>query len=778
LLLEKCDGTDQCADLSLASDELGCSCREDEFTCSCIEEKTCTKINGCIKKTYIINGFLQCPAGPFSGISLERIPYGSYGRVMLYRLRNISECINIGLPNCNPSSCYNSNFSFCGDEQCFSSHVICTSYISENDKSYGKGVFECADNSLIFQSQFCDGIIDCSDGSDEYINQRGFKCSKCATNHPGIKCNKCNLPQNNLYDDIAQCDDNSDLCWNGTDSCFHCLDNRLLISLKQVCDGVSDCYDMSDECLCEKYINSDACKRLFQSKNSTCIGNNELGNSSRSFDVDTNNTVVTCQTKLHTIQAVVCDGRPECRDYSDECNCANPPSFCSDPCHIYFPMGDRYCDGVADPAWMLINNSDCPQGFDESQCPTRFQCNASGRISIDILQMCDGKRDCDDNSDEMACENDRIFSSKTEMIDNAGVRTAFWIMAVIVFIGNTGVIITSTSYLKKKKVIDGLTFQHFIILNISVADFLMGMYLITIAVFNEVFSGFYGDIDHKWRSSLECSIIGSIAVISSEASCFLLVLLTAFRLVNVCRPVWALNASLLPWKLCVGGAWIMSLLLSILPDLNFMSEYFVHSVSFVSLFSEENSWEVGKLKQFVCRYKELSNLTQKAHENNLESIQIFLKSNFDEDVRLLGYYGATSVCLPRFYVLQGESAWEYTILIITIDFLCFLFILLGYVFILKRSHQSSENLRSNKSDKQYTTMQKRIARIIATDFFCWIPICITAYIVISGVVSFRSVKPLYGATAAFLLPINSALNPFLFSSLPDKLVQLCRHKNK
>ena len=32
----------------------------------------------------------------------------------------------------------------------------------------------------------------------------------------------------------------------------------------------------------------------------------------------------------------------------------------------------------------------------------------------------------------------------------------------------------------------------------------------------------------------------------------------------------------------------------------------------------------------------------------------------------------------------------------------------------------------------------------------------------------------YQITVVFLLPINSALNPFLFSSLPDKLVALCR----
>ena len=52
-------------------------------------------------------------------------------------------------------------------------------------------------------------------------------------------------------------------------------------------------------------------------------------------------------------------------NFSDECQCSNPPSFCKDSCHSYFPMGDRYCDGIEDPAWQYINSSDCPRGFDE-----------------------------------------------------------------------------------------------------------------------------------------------------------------------------------------------------------------------------------------------------------------------------------------------------------------------------------------------------------------------------------------------------------------------------
>ena len=54
----------------------------------------------------------------------------------------------------------------------------------------------------------------------------------------------------------------------------------------------------------------------------------------------------------------------------DECSCPNPPDFCNDSCHSYYPMGDRYCDGIEDEAYKLINNSDCPKGFDELLVPS------------------------------------------------------------------------------------------------------------------------------------------------------------------------------------------------------------------------------------------------------------------------------------------------------------------------------------------------------------------------------------------------------------------------
>ena len=718
----------------------------------------------CINKTSAIqNGFVQC-------LDETRITFGSYGQINIYELNNISECNEIGFPQCDNSTCYNFHTLNSTKKHAATSYLSCTSFCS-GQKYCKKPAFKCSDNRYIFLDHFCDGIKDCIDGSDEIVNK------------PGFKCNRCVLPLDNLYDGIPQCVDSSDLClFTNNEFCFECLDKRLLISSQQVCDGVYDCYDLSDECLCDTYFDAEMCVNRFKSNNSACFDTDRLATSHSLFKIHLTNSLnskkkrtVTCQTKYDSVQANLCDGRPECEDFSDECKCSNPPSFCNDSCPYNSTMlGVRYCDGVEDPVWIYFNDSRCPKGFDELQCPKRFKCNASGNVSIDVFQVCDGKPDCDDSSDENNClpkNNRAMFSSDAKMISEPAFEAAFWIIGFIVLFGNAYVIVDTAKFLNQQNEFDAFVFQRVIILNISIADFIMGIYLITIVAHNQAFSGIYGSMDREWRSSSKCSVIGSLSVISSEASCFFMVVLTAFRLNNISKPFASLISSLRPWKLSLVAVWLLSICFGIIPITSVAPSYFVDSISFSSKFHQNGTIDIAKLKQFMCRYALLSNTTVKDYGNEVESIKMFLKNNLPDSlpVRVFGYYGETSVCMPRFYLDHGEPSWEYTLSLITVNLLCFIFIVVGYVIIYWLSNKSSSKEQSNRSKQEAVKMQKRIARIIATDFCCWVPICIMAYV--DHEIDFPT--SVYQINAVFLLPLNSALNPFLFSSLLDKLIEFC-----
>ncbi|CAK8686586.1 unnamed protein product [Clavelina lepadiformis] len=147
--------------------------------------------------------------------------------------------------------------------------------------------FECSDGSCILREAYCDGVIDCDDGSDER------RCSGCRWNEIECFSGEC-VPS------AARCDGNRD-CRDGSDefqcsSCgeddFLCADESACISRKWRCDGFKDCLDMSDEQGC---------------------GHGWLCNVSSNFRCNDGG----CVSGIN----VMCNDVAECQDHSDEALC-------------------------------------------------------------------------------------------------------------------------------------------------------------------------------------------------------------------------------------------------------------------------------------------------------------------------------------------------------------------------------------------------------------------------------------------------------------------------
>jgi len=136
-----------------------------------------------------------------------------------------------------------------------------------------------------------------------------------------------------------------------------------------------------------------------------------------------------------------------------------------------------------------------------------------------------------------------------------------------------------------------------------------------------------------------------------------------------------------------------------------------------------------------------------------------------------GFYSQTRVCMPRFYAYTSERSWEYSTFPITLNFMLFIYMVIAYVVVYKKA--TSMKISTSKSKDRNEDMQKRISRLLLTDFFCWIPVCIMAYVRITGV----CLPPnAYIASAGFLLPINSAMNPLLYSPLIGQCISRARKR--
>ena len=733
-------------------------------------------------------------------------------------------------------------------------------------------IFQCENGHVIDNAHYCDTKVQCGDGSDEQQQNFGFRCSGKS------RKSTCILPQKNLYDSISQCADGSDLCFvDGEFRCFLCLDEKLIISPKQVCDQNIDCFDGSDEILCS---NQSVAQTLVGDEGSRCPPGQMHCNSSTecvAMDKVLCNLSIECKDNINrrfcrhehrfsgsikclavhattyysiTVLATRCDNRPECARMEDECEsqCDPRPSFCDDKCgnkSRIFWGGNFVCDGYIN--WVIFDSNSCSREVEEN-CSMRFPCKSKGMVSIDMRYYCDGIFHCDDHSDETStdclnkrfnctaagdtisiskefvcdgiedcnqgedesrqlcgekrfyCESGKpisidkkfvqngirdcdtgldecktLFSDKYEMIANPVLRSLFWIMGFVALIGNLGTINLilieqffdnqSNTSVNKSNNFAKLA-NRFFIFNLSLSDFLMGVYLLGVVFQGVSHSGHYCFVDKEWRSSNRCWILGTVAILSSEASAFIMASMSTFRLVSIYKP-FLTRTMKFKWIILVGViCWFFSLLFAFLPWIQLELGYFVFEVWFPNHFFKTDTIPKHDLTTIANRVSG-SNSTLQSWFKIKETI--FDNFDYNEIKAEFGFYSQTSVCMPRFYASTRESAWEYSTFLITLNFMLVIFMVVVYVVLYKKATATNISASTRKDPNQ--EIQKRISRILLTDFFCWIPVCIMAYLSVAGV----SLPPdAYIASAGFLLPINSAMNPLLYSQLIGQCMSRAR----
>ncbi|KAG7156036.1 G-protein coupled receptor GRL101-like 7, partial [Homarus americanus] len=108
------------------------------------------------------------------------------------------------------------------------------------------------------------------------------------------------------------------------------------------------------------------------------------------------------------------------------------------------------------------------------------------------------------------------FSSCEDLMSNLVLRVCIWILGFIALLGNSFVIIWRSIYSSGNKM------HSFLIVNLGVGDFLMGVYLIIVAVVDLQYRGVYAAYELAWRTSSLCRLAGFISTFSSELSVFTL----------------------------------------------------------------------------------------------------------------------------------------------------------------------------------------------------------------------------------------------------------------
>ncbi|KAL0979642.1 hypothetical protein UPYG_G00187630 [Umbra pygmaea] len=299
-------------------------------------------------------------------------------------------------------------------------HFIVLSAVAQTPLKCNLGTKACKDGSeCILYQHVCDGENDCKDGSDEEdctvtCNDGQFQCAH------GKKC----IDQRQVCDEVAQCQDRSDEmnCLKIIGGCVHHCDNKSsCLPDTFLCDGEKDCLDGSDEANCESNLpareNGEEEVDADNSYEDASTQPDSTSPASVSAPASLKCPLGTkpCQDKTECVLHIhVCDGEADCRDQSDEEDCALECGGGQFQCaHGKKCIDQRQvCDEVAQ----------CQDRSDEINCLKAMDgcvhhCDNKSSCLPDTF-LCDGEKDCLDGSDEANCDSDSTGEVESHKADD------------------------------------------------------------------------------------------------------------------------------------------------------------------------------------------------------------------------------------------------------------------------------------------------------------------------------------------------------------------------
>ncbi|XP_029999002.1 prolow-density lipoprotein receptor-related protein 1 [Sphaeramia orbicularis] len=122
-------------------------------------------------------------------------------------------------------------------------------------------------------------------------------------------------------------------------------------------------------------------------------------------------------------QSQVCDGVSQCRDHSDELECFKPTKACAHQC------GDK--NRCIPSSFICDGERDCLDGSDEANCGVEvcsasdFKCTSGECVSDKV--RCDGYPDCQDHSDEEKCLKPPVCITKQRCPQSKECLVQEWI---------------------------------------------------------------------------------------------------------------------------------------------------------------------------------------------------------------------------------------------------------------------------------------------------------------------------------------------------------------
>ena len=237
-----------------------------------------------------------------------------------------------------------------------------------------------------------------------------------------------------------------------------------------------------------------------------------------------------------------------------------------------------------------------------------------------------------------------------------------------------------------------------------------------------------------WTSSGVCKFAGLVSFLSSEASVLFVVLISLDRVLCVGLPHGKKRMSPQTARQASSLVWFVVILLGV-----------------IAIVLQETTNTYGLAN--VCVGLPL--VSNKNYKIVYQTEKSSVVGAADMPVNLTTYE-----------LVDSGDNWQFSIAInLGLNLVAFLFVFGCYlaIGIIVAVKMPSKNLQRKKDHRQELKMAARMAVIVLTDFCCWMPVIIMGILVQSETVEDTKIRNNYGWIVALVLPLNAALNPYLYT---------------
>ena len=302
------------------------------------------------------------------------------------------------------------------------------------------------------------------------------------------------------------------------------------------------------------------------------------------------------------------------------------------------------------------------------------------------------------------------------------LRIAIWFVCSFAIVGNIFVLCTRLKDTRQRGNV-----QVSLITNLSISDFLMGIYLIILLSADLYYTEYFPSHSELWRHSMLCRVAGAISVLSSEASAFFITLISIDRFLGIKYTFSKFRLGSKSTRITVTLLWMIALSISITVFVLSKEDSEIYAVSEICVGLPITRAHIYSKEDVFLEYTYYASWRSETHVKTGSSVGMFFSISL--------FTGLNLVC---FFIIGY----------------CYVAI---FIYVKQTTKQSGRSRNLNEEIR----MAIKMSLIVFTDFCCWVPIGVLSILVQGGAVEVHPVS--YAWIATFVLPINSSLNPFLYT---------------